>query len=696
MVLERGGSVVVAPPLLAYGAAWVLTFASLLAVQLARVVAFPLMPFIVLLSLGVLFSVWLSRRPLSENMRFAFGFLDGALALLCLIGQPLLNAMFGIETDAGVETYLSMSFLWYLCLRSALMVTINALAFQSVPALALFGLIATYVLATQVLWLFALMLLAMLLLMLVSHQMEWGRSETVGAGYALRTVGTMAAGAGLVAFMLAPLLALTLGRLVSTLVSGVPLRAPMRVSSSTEVPPELQVGAGAVSLSKLEVVRVRLEGAARPSYLRIESYNFYTGRGWNRGQFLPEEMVPIGQGVFVPPRTLNVPPQYRVKATVTISNGWHRHLYSPGTPLKVVAPVQHLAYSRPLNALVAYRLLGAGESYTIEAYVPPDDPALLRQAPPPAWRYMWQALMHPDRSTSSGGSRARVAELARTLTQNQPTQYDKVMALMRYIERNAFYNLNAEPYPPGVDVVDHFLFEAKEGYCVEFATALAVLCLYADIPARVASGFLLSETDPKTGEYIVREEHRHLWTEVYFEGIGWVAFDPTRNARVVSPDSTTAAESSELSQQQRRQWLLQMLNLLIGVVGLAMVYLLVAPRLGWTPALRSRAQRLYARLVHVLRLAGVEPPAVGQTPRAYLEHALATLRQRGSQVPTVLEPLIPKLNEYLYAAPTHSATLEPEIAQQIRRIQRIIVQELRVAQLISYLVAIGRRKVYGN
>jgi transglutaminase-like putative cysteine protease len=120
--------------------------------------------------------------------------------------------------------------------------------------------------------------------------------------------------------------------------------------------------------------------------------------------------------------------------------------------------------------------------------------------------------------------------LADRLTRNQPTQYDKVMALVRYIEQNTAYNLNVEAYPTDVDVAEYFLFEAKQGYCVEFATALAVLCLYADIPARVASGFILRERDPETGEFIVREKHRHLWTEVYFEGdwLGGVRCDSQR------------------------------------------------------------------------------------------------------------------------------------------------------------------------
>jgi hypothetical protein len=260
-------------------------------------------------------SAWASRLTLSEGARLVYGFLDGALALLCLTGQAFLNSLFGIGIDASVENYLSLSFLWYLCLRSALMVSMNALAFQSVPALALFGLIATYMLATQVLWLFVLMLLAVLFLMLASHWLEWGRAKlSLETGYALRTVCASGMVAGLVAFLATPILALTIGRAISTIVVGVPFRGNLRATPS-ETPPELQVGAGAVELSEMEVLRVRLEGEAQPKYLRMESYSHYTGRGWNRGRVFFEEMISLGQGKFVPQRAFDAPESHQATAT---------------------------------------------------------------------------------------------------------------------------------------------------------------------------------------------------------------------------------------------------------------------------------------------------------------------------------------------------------------------------------------------
>lgn len=698
MALERTASIGGAPPLAAYGAVWLLTLASALVVQLARVTEFSVLPFVVILTLGVLFSAWVSRKPLTENTRFVFGFLDGAIALLCITGQPFLNGLLGFVTDNSIEIYLSFSFLWYLCLRSALMVTIGALVFQSVPALALFGLVATYMLATEILWLFALLLLAMLFLMLVSHWMEWGRrTEAVEMGYALRTVFTTWLLAGGAAFLVAPVLALTIGQLISTVVVGMPFRPNMPTQNSSASPPELQAGAGAVSLSKMEVMRVRIEGEVQPPYLRMDVYSYYTGRGWNRGRVFYEEMLNPRPGVFVPARSWETPGAQQVAVTVRLSSGWHRNLYLPGYPIEIQAPLPHLYTVRPGGTVVSYHALSAGESYTARTYWLPDAPELLRQAPPALLRLPFQMPAQPRRGMPPEAPRTRLAELVAQLTQQQPTQYDKVMALVRYIEQNTAYNLNVEPYPPEVDVVEYFLFEAKQGYCVEFATALAVMCLHAGIPARVVSGFILQERDPETGEYIVREEHRHLWTEVYFEGIGWVAFDATRNAPEVGVEALAERQADEATHHARRQWLQRIVDMLIATIGLAILYLLVAPRLGWAPRTPlHRAQRLYQQLVFALRLYDLAPPTAGQTPRAYLQHAAEVLRQKGSNAAPLIEALLPTLLEYFYADPQRSTALEPEATKQSARIRTQILQEIGWARVILKLVGLGWRKIYGG
>jgi hypothetical protein len=55
---------------------------------------------------------------------------------------------------------------------------------------------------------------------------------------------------------------------------------------------------------------------------------------------------------------------------------------------------------------------------------------------------------------------------------------------------------------------------------------MALMLRMEGIPARVATGF--SPGIPKDGgRFVVRALDAHSWVEVYFEGIGWVPFDPT-------------------------------------------------------------------------------------------------------------------------------------------------------------------------
>jgi len=58
------------------------------------------------------------------------------------------------------------------------------------------------------------------------------------------------------------------------------------------------------------------------------------------------------------------------------------------------------------------------------------------------------------------------------------------------------------------------------------------------IPARVAAGFAPGIPDPNTKEYRVRDLDAHSWVEVWFDGIGWVPFDPTPS---LSPASAQAS-----------------------------------------------------------------------------------------------------------------------------------------------------------
>ena len=122
----------------------------------------------------------------------------------------------------------------------------------------------------------------------------------------------------------------------------------------------------------------------------------------------------------------------------------------------------------------------------------------------------------------------RVRDLAVSLTIDQPTSYDQVMAIQNYL-RQFPYSLQVPGSPVNRDVADYFLFDLQKGYCDYFATTMAVMVRAVGIPARLVTGFSNGAYDYNTNRFVVVQANAHAWVEVYFPGIGWVEFEPTTN-----------------------------------------------------------------------------------------------------------------------------------------------------------------------
>ncbi len=114
------------------------------------------------------------------------------------------------------------------------------------------------------------------------------------------------------------------------------------------------------------------------------------------------------------------------------------------------------------------------------------------------------------------------------------TRFDKVWALMEYLWRYD-YRTSVDDLAKNSDFVDSFIFgdsftdepseEYYGGYCTGFASSLAVMCRTIGIPTRYVEGFSPLES---AGEgLMVDNSYAHSWVEVYFDGVGWVTFEPT-------------------------------------------------------------------------------------------------------------------------------------------------------------------------
>ncbi len=126
----------------------------------------------------------------------------------------------------------------------------------------------------------------------------------------------------------------------------------------------------------------------------------------------------------------------------------------------------------------------------------------------------------PDTVTS------RVRELAKDITSGKSNNYDKAKAIETYLSKNYPYTLAPGTPPRSRDFVDYFLFDGKKGYCTYYASAMTIMLRCLDIPTRYVEGYMLPP-DRKDGVYKVTNQQAHAWVEVYFEGFGWIPFEPT-------------------------------------------------------------------------------------------------------------------------------------------------------------------------
>jgi transglutaminase-like putative cysteine protease len=130
----------------------------------------------------------------------------------------------------------------------------------------------------------------------------------------------------------------------------------------------------------------------------------------------------------------------------------------------------------------------------------------------------------------------RVAQLASSIAEGQLSRFSIARAIERRLRSDYPYSIEPPDQEPA-DPVAHFLFDRRKGHCEYFASAMAVMLRALSIPSRVATGFQSGTFNPMSGWTLIRSSDAHSWVEAFFDGVGWVTFDPT------PPDPNYAATS---------------------------------------------------------------------------------------------------------------------------------------------------------
>ncbi len=117
-----------------------------------------------------------------------------------------------------------------------------------------------------------------------------------------------------------------------------------------------------------------------------------------------------------------------------------------------------------------------------------------------------------------------VAQTAAEVTASSTSAYESAMLLQGWFQTEFRYSLEVQS-GHGNNAIENFLRD-RVGYCEQFAGTYAAMMRTLGIPARVAVGFTPG-IQVETGVFSVLGKNAHAWPEVWFDSIGWVAFEPT-------------------------------------------------------------------------------------------------------------------------------------------------------------------------
>ncbi|MGE3287954.1 MAG: DUF3488 and DUF4129 domain-containing transglutaminase family protein [Pseudonocardia sp.] len=274
-------------------------------------------------------------------------------------------------------------------------------------------------------------------------------------------------------------------------------------------------------------------GLPRPTYLRALTLRDYVpDTGWQAGR--PDRGVNLTG-------PLPVPAGPGEKAVVEVENIAYRDYWLPlyGDPL-LVTGVDDEAWAYDPESGIAYTSLPREEGgWEQEASLPSPTAAQLRAA--------GRGGVDPDYLVTSGVD-PRVHEIAEQVARGATTDFDRSMALLDWFTAPGSpfrYSLQTAP-GNGDDALVEFLTVGRIGYCEQYASAMAIMLRTLGVPARVAIGFTggnpgTDDPDNRT----IRTSDAHAWVEVWFEGQGWLMFDPTplSDGRTIEPPYVAQARA---------------------------------------------------------------------------------------------------------------------------------------------------------
>lgn len=275
-----------------------------------------------------------------------------------------------------------------------------------------------------------------------------------------------------------------------------------------------------LTLPENRVVMTYRTNKSAGTYLRMASLPAFSDNGWQNA----ETTIDTGNRM-PPPPGLTEPTGEDRQTSIQIGEFGSEYLPVPFAPRAIDAP-GNWGYDR--NSLVVISASRNGDrnratmnlnySVTSRDIDPdPDDIANALAGEPP----------DADQTTEVPEDLPQnIRRLAERITEDADTPAEQAAAIQAFLRDTDNFTYSLDPRPgSGYQALENFLFGDRQGYCEQFAAAMAVMARVVGIPSRVAVGFLPGNRNGDV--WTVSAQDAHAWPELYLSGYGWVRYEPT-------------------------------------------------------------------------------------------------------------------------------------------------------------------------
>lgn len=257
-------------------------------------------------------------------------------------------------------------------------------------------------------------------------------------------------------------------------------------------------------------------------YLKVSTLRDFSGKTWRPGQSAAGDRIEGQIGIDPDIKTTDT------RTTISIKNLRSSLVPAPYPALGISGLKGPWEYERVGLTIRSARDDTRGQTYTVNSMKIAPTADQMRELSSRSRPSLVPYLQLPTNVPSV------IGETALEITEDAGTDYDRALALQRYLRNGSFRYSESAPVADGydgngVDVIAQFL-DKKTGYCVHFSSTMAVMARTLGIPSRIAVGYAPGDViDTRGGKNVYgnTSDDLHAWTELYFEGAGWVGFEPT-------------------------------------------------------------------------------------------------------------------------------------------------------------------------